>query len=92
MIGAALVGVSVGLAPTDAEAQVNGDTFTVNSTDNRADVNGADGICQTSSGTCSLRAAVEQANYTRGPNTIRFNIAGNGLKTISVSELVLWGR
>ncbi|MEO7063979.1 MAG: CSLREA domain-containing protein [Dokdonella sp.] len=38
-------------------------TFTVNTTLDQADADPNDHVCQTSTGTCSLRAAVMQANY-----------------------------
>jgi predicted outer membrane repeat protein len=45
-------------------------TFTVNSTDDDGDISGADGVCDAQPGPavkCTLRAAVEQSNFT-GPN------------------------
>lgn len=45
--------------------------FTVNDTSDRIDVNPADGICRTAVNTCTLRAAVMQANASAGPDTIR---------------------
>src|SRR5262245_44840178 len=39
-------------------------TFSVNDTTDRVDDNLADGICHTAQGTCSLRAAIMQANHT----------------------------
>ena len=35
---------------------------------------------------CTLRAAIQQANATSGADTINFNIAGSGVKTISVNS------
>lgn len=51
-------------------------TFTVNSTN---DVN--DGTCDATH--CSLREAIGAANAAVGSDTIRFNIAGAGVKTIA---------
>ena len=44
--------------------------LTVNTTTDAVDANTSDGVCATSGGLCSLRAAVQQANATGGGNTI----------------------
>ena len=56
-------------------------TFTVNSTGDTADSNLTDGVCNDGSGSCTLRAAIEQANAIAGSDTINFSI-GSGVKTI----------
>lgn len=69
-------------------------TFTVNlpSDENDADFpNGnftgsSDGKCDVDPGTgeeCTLRAAIQQANVTRGADTIAFDLPGGGVQTIS---------
>ena len=58
-------------------------TFTVNATGNSQDTNPGDGICLTSSGNCSLRAAIQEANANTGKDTIAFNIPGTGVQIIS---------
>ncbi|MBK8903182.1 MAG: right-handed parallel beta-helix repeat-containing protein [Anaerolineaceae bacterium] len=45
-------------------------TFTVDDTTDRADANPGDGLCVTSAGTCSLRAAIQEANASLGADTI----------------------
>jgi trimeric autotransporter adhesin len=73
-------------------------TFTVNSTADYSDANLTVGACDTGYTVpgaggepeyeCTLRAAMEQANYTPGADTINFAIPGIGVKTISpASEL-----
>jgi CSLREA domain-containing protein len=61
--------------------------FVVNQTGDSADQNLADSFCDVnlfSPGIqCTLRAAIQEANDTDGPNTIGFNIGGTGVKTIS---------
>jgi CSLREA domain-containing protein len=47
-----------------------GNTYTVNSTADLSDADLGDGLCLTSSGNCTLRAAIMQANYTAGADTI----------------------
>jgi CSLREA domain-containing protein len=47
-----------------------GSTYVVNSTADEPDADPADGVCQTGSGNCTVRAAIMQANFTGGANTI----------------------
>ncbi|MBP6471721.1 MAG: hypothetical protein KA773_14840, partial [Chloroflexi bacterium] len=49
-------------------------TFTVNSGQDQSDMNHGDGLCLTSTGTCTLRAAIEEANARTGADTITFNV------------------
>src|SRR6185295_502573 len=59
-------------------------TFTVNVNGDGHDASPGDGVCETStSGNCSLRAAIEEANVNSGIDTIHFNIPGSGVHTIS---------
>ena len=47
-----------------------GATFTVNSPVDLPDSDVGDGVCNTSIGKCTLRAAIDQANFTAGADTI----------------------
>ncbi len=47
-----------------------GANFTVNSTADLPDANPADGVCAAADGSCTLRAAIMQANATTGADTI----------------------
>ncbi|MEM7352693.1 MAG: VCBS repeat-containing protein, partial [Acidobacteriota bacterium] len=63
--------------------------FRVNSLLDGADADPADGICDiavvpTPSGICTLRAAVEQANATPGPDTVHFALPGAGPHELAV--------
>jgi len=49
-------------------------TFTVTSTSDTADAAPGDGACADSRGRCTLRAAITESNWSRGPDLIRFNI------------------
>ncbi len=60
--------------------------FDVNDTSDLVDNNLADGICYTIGGTCTLRAAIMQANVLGGMNTI--NVPG-GVYTLTLGELVI---
>ena len=71
LVGVVLLGL-VSAAPA-ATAQA---TFVVNSTADAVDVNAGDGLCATQAGTCTLRAAVIEANNHQGPDTITFSTNG----------------
>ncbi|HSH81417.1 MAG TPA: Ig-like domain-containing protein [Herpetosiphonaceae bacterium] len=60
-------------------------TFTVNSTGDQVDASIGNGRCATSAGTCTLRAAIAEANSHTGPDTIAFNIDGSGVRTIQLT-------
>src|SRR3954469_4204665 len=55
----------------------------VDSIGDEPDNNLADNLCHTAAGTCTLRAAIQQANATSGVDTISFNIPGTGVHTIT---------
>jgi len=76
-----------GAAGADADVilAATGATLTVNSTGDGRDAKAGDGVCKTSSGACTLRAAIEEANAFSGGNTVNFGI-GTGLKTITLSS------
>ncbi len=61
-------------------------TFTVNSTADTGDKTPGDGICLTSGGVCTLRAAMTEANLHAGADTILFNIPGSGVQTITIGS------
>lgn len=61
-------------------------TFTVDDTNDLIDDNLADGICHTATGTCTLRAAVMQANSLGGANTINMP---SGVYTLTLGELAI---
>lgn len=63
-----------------AESQL---TFTVNTTNDAADTTPGDGVCNATGG-CTLRAAIDEANLNPGADTIKFNIPGGGVKTITL--------
>src|SRR4051812_6297743 len=44
--------------------------YYVNSTDDLPDIDPVDGVCHATSGACTLRAAIMQANFTPGANAI----------------------
>lgn len=62
-------------------------TFMVTSTSDAADTQ-TDGECETgdTGADCTLRAAVEEANQSPGPDEIQFNIPGEGPHVIFLTE------
>lgn len=55
----------------------HGEIILVTSSSDQPDTDVLDGVCETVTGTCSLRAAVEHANWTWGEDEIRFSHAWN---------------
>lgn len=49
----------------------NAGVFYVTTAGDEADANPGDGMCRTSSGACTLRAAIDETNVLAGPNTIQ---------------------
>lgn len=69
-------------------------TYVVDDTTDAPDVNGSDGVCLSTLGTCTLRAAIMQANYTSGKDTVQvpagtfvLSIAGAGEDSSATGDL-----
>ena len=74
-------------------------TFRVDSTADAVDATPGDGACETAGGSCTLRAAVQEANALAGPDRIRvpageyvLTIAGAGEGDAATGDLDLRGR
>jgi len=79
-LGLLLLGICLaGLGPRPALAQA---TFTVDATGDAADANIGDDTCATSSGDCTLRAALQEANDNGTSDEIEFDISGAAPHTI----------
>jgi len=63
---------------TSPGAEAGPATFTVDSTGDGGDNNTTDGVRDGGSGSCTQRAAIEQANADAGTDTIEFDISGDG--------------
>ncbi len=63
--------------------------FTVNTTNDLPDTNAGDGICLTTAGNCSLRAAVQEANALATNDRVMFNLPANS--TIALTTGVSMG-
>ena len=73
-------------SPEGKAAALVSATFTVTSTGDAGDDDVDDGVCATSGGVCTLRAAIMQANKLGGAHTIAFALgAGDGM---SAAEFV----
>ncbi|MDQ2808470.1 MAG: S-layer homology domain-containing protein [Chloroflexota bacterium] len=62
--------------------------YTVNSNGDEPDIAPGNGVCLTSVNTCTLRAAIQEANAHAGPDTIQFTIAGIGVHTIQPATVL----
>jgi hypothetical protein len=60
-------------------------TYVVNNNGNSSDSSVGNGVCRTSGGVCTLRAAIQEANATSALDTITFAI-GTGPQRISISS------
>jgi hypothetical protein len=72
--GSAEPGTPVDTAPAQATAR----TWTVNGTSLDADAAPGDGACADGRGRCTLRAAIQEANRSVGPDLIRFDVRDSG--------------
>lgn len=72
-------------ATVEATRQIVAGDWVVNSTADSSDADPGDGECDDSAGACTLRAAIEEANAWSGPNTVTFNIPGDGVQTIRLT-------
>src|SRR5688572_12734625 len=68
ILGVALIGAVAVVVPVPTPAHAA--TYVVNDTRDRVDSRPGNGVCRTSSGTCSLRAAVQEANARSGADVI----------------------
>ncbi len=64
-----------------------GVTFVVDSTGDEGDADAGDGICDTAAATCTLRAAIQEANASPDKDTINFQI-GSGVRRIVLDAIL----
>lgn len=90
---AVVVGALVSIVAAGASSPVGAvepTTFVVNSTGDAADAALGNGVCATSTGVCTLRAALGEAK--EGPNNfpvrIHFGISGPGVRVIDVGSIL----
>src|ERR1043165_1594714 len=79
----ALVAAALLALPAVSARRVDAATIVVNSTLDGPDLLLADGVCDAGAGVCTLRAAIQQANFNVGADTINFNIGSGGVQTIA---------
>jgi len=85
MVGLALVS-SVVMTYTPIDTAFAATTFTVNTTVDAVDTNPGDGACSTGAGSCSLRAAIQEANALAGPDTINVTAGVYSLSIFGAAE------
>jgi CSLREA domain-containing protein len=73
-------------APRSPRAALTTATWVVNSTSDSSDANAGNGTCATSFGSCTLRAAIQEADAHAGPDVIDFSIGGGGVRTIQLGS------
>ena len=81
---AALVCLSVALEAPSAQAVAG--SYVVSAIGDQPDVNPGDGVCLTSAATCTLRAALTEANLDHRASSITFAIPGTGVHTILLTS------
>src|SRR5262245_17583375 len=86
--------VSVSISIVGSVRLAHAATFTVNSTADSIDANLGDSACSTSTGVCTLRAAIMEANALVGADVIElpaglypFRIAGTGENVAASGDL-----
>ena len=67
-------------------ASLQANTFVVNSTADEVDKNPGDGVCATAGGTCTLRAAIQEANKLPGSHVIELPAGVFNLTRFGVNE------
>lgn len=80
------------LAPPTRTGSRAGLTFTVRSRGDEPDAKVGDRLCATPVGTCTLRAAIQEANAASGADTIAFDIPGPAPYRIELTDRLpgLW--
>ncbi|HEY0318476.1 MAG TPA: right-handed parallel beta-helix repeat-containing protein [Solirubrobacterales bacterium] len=89
MVCAALAVLACGLVALLAPAAASATEIIVNSTGDQADETPGSGGCKTSLATCTLRAAIEEANFAVGTDEVLFNpfiFSGELVDTIALGS------
>ena len=77
---------------TFTRAQALGQLFTVNSTSDTVDAEPGDGVCLDAAGKCTLRAAIQEANFNPGTrDAIIFAMQFPAAIDLTMGELVITG-
>lgn len=74
--------------PTAIGAAAFTATFTVTHTGDGADSNPGNGVCADNQGRCTLRAAIQEANWSRGQDLINFALTGTAPVRISINSVL----
>ena len=84
--GSTLPAARTTAAPNLATTTTFAHTFTVTSTADTPDAAPGDGVCADSTGRCTLRAAMTEADYQIGTDRIAFNLPGTAPVKIQLSK------
>jgi CSLREA domain-containing protein len=71
---------------TELDVTAANPALVVNSLGDGADAAPGNGVCRTAASTCTLRAAIAEANAQSGANEIDFAIPGSGVQTIQLGS------
>jgi CSLREA domain-containing protein len=89
LLAAAFLTMSGGMLLQPPVARAAGVTFTVNTTADAVDAKPGDGICATAAGTCSLRAAIMEANAERSlanpPSLFTISLANGQVYILTIA-------
>ena len=80
----AIYALPAGAAPPDGAYDPHVE-YWVTAPNDAGDANVGDGVCRTSGGRCTLRAALQEAAVDRATSTIRFTCMSNTKNTIKIS-------
>ncbi len=93
MIGSGVLAGAAGVTLMSPGVAAAASTFTVNTTADTHDARPGNGLCADSTGTCSLRAAIEEANAEPTGSTITIDVPANTylltLGTLSLTRNVV---
>jgi CSLREA domain-containing protein len=85
-VAAQLHGVRRSMRAMSAAALPPGRTYTVTSTADTPDARVGDGACADQGGHCTLRAAIQEADWDKGNDIIAFHIPGGGVPVIQLKS------
>jgi CSLREA domain-containing protein len=74
------------LSAQPAEEVTASGVFTVTTVSDAPDAVPGDRVCATADGSCSLRAAIAEANAHQGADAIHFDLPGEGVRTIHLAR------
>lgn len=86
-----LLCIGFGLAWNTAILPAQAATFTVNTTLDAVDTNAGDGVCLTATNTCTIRAAIQEANALAGNDTVTIPAGTSTLSLAGADDIAAVG-